>query len=105
MSLSEATDIIRVRIRQLNRANRVPETDVSGYHETLTLAFMHLVADAWIRDPGVSSLDFCIRHAALCDSRVILRYYSRELLRSAEARAGFMRPDKRALPGTLRLAS
>jgi len=105
MPLAAAIDEIRTRIRRLNQNNRVPETETSGYHETVTIAFMHLVADAYVRDPGITSLDFCIRHAELSDSRVILRHYSRELLWSAAARARFLPPDRQGLPGSLRQAS
>ncbi len=103
--LAEATAVMRRRIRRLNRENRVIESKESGYHETVTVAFMHLVADAWVRDPGVTSLDFCIRHPELCDVRVLLRHYSRERLWSPEARATFVPPDRLPLPGALRIAS
>jgi hypothetical protein len=105
LPLSAAIDEMRERIRSLNRRNRVLESDESGYHETVTIAFMHLVASAWVRDPGVTSLDFCIRHRELCDARVLLRHYSRERLWTPEARATFVPPDRLPLPGALRIAS
>ncbi len=105
LPLSAAIDEMRERIVALNRANRVLESEQSGYHETLTVAFMHLVADAWVRDPGVSSLDFCIRHPQLSDERVILRHYSPAVLWTPEARAGFVPPDRLPLPGALSIAS
>jgi hypothetical protein len=103
--LAAAIDEMRERIRSLIRANRVLESKESGYHETVTVAFMHLVANAWIRDPGVTSLDFCIRHGELQDVKVILRHYSRERLWTPEARAAFVPPDRLPLPGALRIAS
>ncbi len=56
------------------------------YHETMTIAWMRLVAGS----PR--------EHAALLDKDHLYRYYSRELLDSPEARMGFVEPDLQQLP-------
>jgi hypothetical protein len=103
-SFFSALAVMRAGIRRLNRENGVLETPDRGYHETITVAWMTLVADAMARDPGVSSLDFYIRHPELHDPLAILRSYSRELLRGREARARFVPPDLAPLPAVLETA-
>ena len=72
--------------------------DPAGYHDTITVLFMRLVA-RYLRDrpdspPLVEAVE---KLAADCDMRWPLRYYSPERLWSAEARAGWVEPDVRPL--------
>ena len=57
------------------------------YHETMTVAWMRIVAGSG-RD-----------EAALLDKEYLYRFYSRELLDSQAARVGFVEPDVNSLPG------
>jgi len=92
---ADALDEIRRRIQAYNLSKGNPR----GYHETITVAFARLVDDALRRE---SILDFEGLRAARPDlfaSDVLLRFYSRERLYSAEARAVFVEPDgAEALP-------
>jgi hypothetical protein len=73
--------------------------DLSKYHDTITRAFMRLVAAHVALTPHES--DFTIFAAAnpeLFDKRLLLVYYSEQQLMSGAARAGWMAPDRRQLP-------
>lgn len=85
---------IRARIQAYNLSQGNPR----GYHETITVAFARLVADALYPLPAA---DFAALRAARPDlfvSDVLLRFYSRERLYAPEARAVFLEPDIHPLP-------
>lgn len=84
----EALDIVRRRIRTYNEATGTPNTDTSGYHETLTRLFLGGVA-AHIAAHRADALPESL--AALLQSPLgskdwPLRFYSRERLFSVAAR-------------------
>jgi hypothetical protein len=88
--LSEATDRARTNIRRYNesRGNKI------GYHETITVLFMRLVA----RELGQGSRAVIVNDlAGRCRLDWLLGYYSSQRLWSAEARAEFVDPDLRPL--------
>ncbi len=68
------------------------------YHETMTRAWLHFVAvhnQRW----GADRFDeFIKRNPALLDSGLIQHLYSRELILSQPARAGWSTLDLRPLP-------
>ena len=87
-------------IRAYNEATGVPNTDTSGYHETITLASLR-AGHAWLADrPGVAL------HAALEEllatpvgrSDWLLTYWSKAVLFSVAARRVWVEPDLRPLP-------
>jgi hypothetical protein len=92
-ALSEATDRARAGIRRYN----VARGDPAGYHETITVIFMRLVARELtaVGPEGVARLVDDL--AARCGVDWLYRYYSPERLWSAEARAGLVPPDIRPL--------
>lgn len=104
-SLEQAMDRLRDGIRRLNRSHGVEREDGSpvepgsGYHETLTRAFLTLI-HARRRDgaPAPDSSAFWASNPDLAKP-LLLRHYSRERLLSAEARARFVEPDLEPLPG------
>jgi hypothetical protein len=63
------------------------------YHETVTVAFMALVAE---RAPGAAADwdAFIARHPELCGRGLLDRYYSEALLGSGAARTTFALPDR-----------
>jgi len=68
------------------------------YHETMTRAFLHLIAG---RDDGRSGWPaFRRRHRVLIEEGLeeVLRHYSRERLFSERARRRFVDPDRRPFP-------
>jgi GNAT superfamily N-acetyltransferase len=95
--LDEAHLRMRAGIVRLNAAHGLVETPARGYHETLTRAWLTLVADARLRAPCTDSVAFIAHHRF--DRDAPLRHYSRERLFSAEARAVFVPPDLARLPG------
>ena len=90
-----------VLIRAYNEATGVANTERSGYHETITRASLR-AARAW--------LDGRPRHASLSGSLNallateygrsdwLLRYWSRSVLFSVEARRSWVDPDLEPLP-------
>jgi hypothetical protein len=96
---AESIDRMRSSIRRYNASRQIPESPDRGYHETITVAFMRLVHNA-LRDTGpfVASTVFCERHPELLDKSVLLRFYTIERLKSAEAKRAYMEPDLQPIP-------
>jgi len=97
----EALARLRVEIRRLNEANGVANTPTDGYHETVTAAYVRLLAHFLAACPP--AMPFAERVAALLASPVggkdaLLRHYSRDLLMSSHARAAWVPPDREPLP-------
>jgi hypothetical protein len=97
----EALDRLRAGICRLNEANGVANTPTNGYHETVTAAYVQLIARFLSACAPVMS--FPERVAALLASPVagkqaLLRHYSRALLMSPRARAEWVAPDRLPLP-------
>jgi hypothetical protein len=98
--LTAAIDLLRTGIVALNQSHGTANTDSSGYHETITRAYAHLIADFLAGcDPGASLND---RVAALLASPlgsrdILLEYYSRDRLMSVGARREWVPPDRKPL--------
>lgn len=90
--------VVRHRIRCYNEAHG----NARGYHETITVGFLALVADRLRSDANPTSTweDFKDAHSDLITDglSVLLNYYTRDTLLSAEARAAFVAPDIHPLP-------
>jgi len=97
---AEALDRIRAGILRLNAAHGVPTTPTRGYHETITRFYMHVVG-RFVEHEGREG-DWAERVNRLLTGYghrdLPLRYYSEARLKSAEARAGWVEADIRALP-------
>jgi hypothetical protein len=93
----EATALIRDGIRRHNQRHDNP----SGYHETITLAWVEVI-DAFLdgreRDAPVSVLAADLLEEC-GDREYLLQFYSRERLFSGEARRGWLAPDLAAITG------
>ena len=73
--------------------------DTRLYHETLTIAWMRLVAAARRASPQAASFDeFAARHAELLDQSLPYQFYSEAQLKSGTARAEWIDPDVMPLP-------
>lgn len=96
-----ALDELRAAIRRLNEAHGTPNTDTSGYHETITWLFVRLIAH--LRDqhpPDISAARLAdLAVELLSDRSMPGRYYSPALLASSEARVRVVAPDRDPLPG------
>jgi len=96
-----AAEALRERIRRYNDSVGTPNTDISGYHETLTLFYVRLIADfvAGCRLKGDRPEDQEARLLAELGRRELpLEYYSHARLFSTEARRHWLPPDLRPLP-------
>lgn len=87
-------EALREGLRRLAAANGVPEL----YHETLTRAWIQLVAWARAERPAASFDELLAVHPELLDRALPQRFYSPELLASPEAKAGWVEPDRAPLP-------
>jgi hypothetical protein len=94
---AEATERIRQGIRQYNESQGNVNTADSGYHETLTIFWIQTIR-AWLaREPaGRARLDVIRGLAENFGPRRDLYkdYYSFDVLRSREARAQWIAPDR-----------
>jgi hypothetical protein len=69
------------------------------YHHTLTLAWMRLVAAALVETPeGFTFEQFLTAHLELKDTKLLDKFYSKEVLQAAAAREGWVEPDLQPLP-------
>ncbi len=94
-----AIDRMRRGIHAFNAAHKVESTPTSGYHETLTVAWMR-VLDAVMRTHGAGqSVDeFLEQHPFLLCRTLLRLYYSRDRIMSAQARREWVEPDLAPLP-------
>ena len=96
----EALTRLRDGIRALNDSHGTINSSSSGYHETITGAYVRLIAGFFA---GRADLPLPERVAGLiggvlAERDALLRYYSRETLLSAQARAEWVEPDIHPLP-------
>jgi hypothetical protein len=91
-----ALPALRAGIRRLNAYHGTPNSATSGYHETITAAYVRLIA-AFLPtfEPGVT---LAARAASLVDGPlgardVLLRFWSRDVLMSPRARHEWVPPD------------
>ena len=83
-------------IRAYNEATGVPNTDTSGYHETITQANLRAVAAFVAALPvGTQLYEACNRLlvSPLADKRWLLAHWSERVLFSPAARRGWVEPD------------
>ena len=96
----EALLLLRNRIRAYNESVGTPNTDTSGYHETITHFYLLLIARF------LSGVDHALPLDQMADQlisqygnrKLLLKYYSRERLFSATARQQWIDPDLIRLP-------
>jgi hypothetical protein len=62
------------------------------YHETMTVAWMLLIADRLGTAPDLDWAAFAARYPELFDEQILLQYYSSATLESERARRGFVMP-------------
>ena len=70
------------------------------YHETITVAYLLLIAERLQRTPDLTWPDFAACHADLLARQppVLAQYYSDETLNSRRAQVEFVLPDRRPVP-------
>ena len=99
-NVDQALDVMRTSLVRLNNANDVPNTGVSGYHETVT-RFMLLSIEYFLYTlPETFNLTEkvnAVLESELSLSKFPFFFYSHDLLQSFEARQGWVEPDLRPL--------
>ena len=92
-----ARNLMRDGIHWLNEAHGTPNTEDSGYHETLTCFWIDVIRRFLAgrdRGEGLSALANSLV-AEFGDPKLPFSYYSRQLLFSPEARFSLVAPDLR----------
>jgi hypothetical protein len=93
-SIDEAAEAMAAAIRHVARLHGAEDK----YHETITRAWLHLVAVHSQRWGADSFERFMDHNPNLLDSKLIQHFYSRELILGEPARAAWTAPDLRPLP-------
>ena len=95
----EALERMRASLKRYNAARNVPDIPHRGYHETLTVAWLTLVASV-MKHHGVGqdSLDFCREQPFLLNRFLLRLYYTRRTIMSPAAKRAFLPPDIAPLP-------
>jgi len=105
----EALVRLRDGIRRLNESHGTVNSATSGYHETVTRAYVELIAVFCATCPAglpLSDRVALLLGSPLADRAVLLRFYSRDRLMSGDARAHWVEPDLAPLrPGALEAPS
>ena len=92
----EALTRLRAGIRRLNDSHGTPNTETSGYHETVTRAYVQLLAQFLAACPSTMPLAERVSRliaSPLAEKEALLEFYSRERLMSSAARANWVEPD------------
>ena len=97
----ESLDAMRAGILRYNEVIGVETTADSGYHETVTVAWIRIMHDL-VRGRATEESfdDFCASNPDVMDKRILLRNYTSQRLMSPDARAAFMEPDLSPLPSS-----
>ncbi|MBH8560843.1 hypothetical protein I8748_01275 [Nostoc sp. CENA67] len=91
----QAVNLIRQGIQEYNKAIGIKTTKNSGYHETLTLFWIHMVR-RYLFNLEKSSSNIELANELIHtygNKNLPLEYYSRDLLMSWEARNHWTAPD------------
>ena len=91
----DALSRLRAGITRLNESHGTVNGATTGYHETVTRAYVYLLAAFAARhaDKTVAERVTALLNDPLADKTALLRFYSRERLESVQARLGWAEPD------------
>ena len=91
----EALTRLRERIRLLNDVHGTPNSETRGYHETITRAYVMVLAGYLKSRNGESIEDIAsaFLKTLMAEKDYLLRFYSKARLMSVEARKAWMDPD------------
>ena len=92
---------MRAGIRRLNEANGVVNSPTSGYHETITAAYVRFIFQFLSSCPREMTFDRRVDEllqSSVAQRDFLLGYFSRDLLMSEQARAAWVEPDLLPLP-------
>ena len=91
-----AADHLRNGIRALNDAHGTANTDTGGYHETITLAYAHLIGSflaGCAEGTTLAERVQALLASPLAGKDALMEYYSRDRLLSVAARREWREPD------------
>jgi hypothetical protein len=99
---SEALRRMRAGIKAYNARHGVPESEVSGYNETTTRAFMHLILATMHAygqtHPAEDADAFCEAHPQLMTRHALRLFYSPGQRMHPLGKTQFIEPDLAPLP-------
>ena len=95
-----ALERLRAGISRLNESHGTVNSATGGYHETVTRAYVQLLAAFAARhvDKTAAERVAVLLTDSLAHKHALLRFYSRPRLESSEARLGWVDPDLAPLP-------
>jgi hypothetical protein len=91
---------LRTGIQLLNEAHGTANTDTGGYHETITTAYVVLIAESLRQPARQADLAASVQEllaSPLAPREALLAFYSKARLFSVEARRGWVEPDRAPL--------
>jgi hypothetical protein len=97
----EALTRLRTGIRQLNETHGTVNTPTAGYHETITRAYVQLLAmfiGRYSNDCPLDQILADLLASPLAPRDALLAFYSRNHLFSSAARVAWAEPDLAPLP-------
>ena len=101
-AFDDALGRMRAGVKALNAANKVRESPTSGYNETTTRAFLHLIAATMAAYDSVFAADtsesFCDAHPQLMTRHALRLFYSPQRRMHPDAKTRFVEPDLAPLP-------
>ncbi|HZW11007.1 MAG TPA: hypothetical protein VFF69_13980 [Phycisphaerales bacterium] len=101
--LAGAIERMRRGIQAFNAAAGVADTPTSGYHETLTVAWLRVIDTMMrIHGPGAGPDEFLESQPYLLNRLLLRLFYSRPRIMSEEAKKAFVEPDLAPLPAAPR---
>lgn len=90
---------MRAGIKAYNAAHKVPESLLSGYHETMTHAWMRLVHFSLSEYGPAENADALFeKNEQLSEKKILRFFYTRKRFISRKAKAKFVAPDRIPLP-------
>jgi hypothetical protein len=95
-----ALEMLRAGIRRLNDHHGTINSATSGYHETITVAYVRLIAEFLATFPAEVPIETRAERLVsgpLGERSVLFDYWSREVLMSPRARAEWVPPDRRTI--------
>jgi len=105
--VSEALTRLRAGIRRLNGAHGTPNTDQRGYHETITRAYLELIAQVLAGCGAVTPVErvHAVVSSPLSRPDVLFAFYTKDALLSSRARLEWVEPDLEPLTASRLFAS
>lgn len=99
LPVDEALAKMRAGLKALLPVFGLEDSLTTGYHETITVAWLRIIADLMARHGGhATSQEFLSENTQLGSKRVLRFFYSKERLVSERAKREFLEPDIVPLP-------